>query len=93
MKSAFLLLLIERSSVRADECIPPDSDDVWIVCSGTDCYVSCTNMTELPPFDKVKCDLTTGQPVQPFPNSCQAYDCPSIESANNPKVVCEHSKV
>ena len=93
MKSAFLLLLIERSAVGADECKPPDNDEIWIECVGAECSLMCANFDENPPFDTLECDVSTGQPVQPYPTSCQPYNCPTIEPANNLVVECPHSKV
>lgn len=98
MKSAsFLFLLLDRPiSIRSAgdiECLPPPSDEVDIMCEGEHCFIGCVDLNQLPPFDYIKCDLSTGEPVQPYPTSCRPYDCPTIQSTAlivqcepNPKV-------
>ena len=89
MKSAFLLLLIERPVAQADECFPPESDELFIVCEGETCFVECLDMNLVPPGgENIKCDLSTGQPTTPFPTHCQPSDCPNISPANNLVINC-----
>ena len=88
MKSVLILGL--TSLVESKDCTPPESDDVYIYCDGSICFIECLSMDLVPPgTDTIQCDNDTGLPKSPFPTRCLSPSkCPDIPTANNRIVEC-----